>query len=144
MNNQLGNFYYLIFQAYPAKDKVYYWIDGDKAKRVMKRDEFIACLDKVPQLSETLHDAIVTTSFYIYDNVEGQITRLTPSASYHTYEYPLGKVLQKTRGGKAFEYDKPRDRKTTLNDQLNALGFQPLDDNSMKNLKVVISKLDKH
>jgi hypothetical protein len=138
-SDNLQNFYYLVFQSYPAKDKVYFWVDGDKSKKVMKTQRFISLLDKVDSLKNMLYEAISTTSYFMYDNINSQIFKLDPKMEFNNFQYPLGKVFQKLRGGQAHEYEKDIE-KPSLENHLNSLGFEAPDENKIKNLQVALLK----
>ena len=139
----LDNFYYLIFQSYPTKQRVYYWVDGDKAKKVLPLQKFIHAMDRVDSLKRDLYEALSTTSYYLYDNVSSQILKLDPKSIFETYTYPLQQIgRRKDPSKKVYEYDK-KEKKTTLDDQLNMLGFEPPDETKIKNLQISLIKVKK-
>ncbi len=141
MTTELNNFYYLVFQAYPSKDKVYYWIDGSKVKHTIKRLEFIKAVNKDPKLEQSLYDACDTTSFFLFDNVGAQILKLNPKQTLDNFSFPMSHVYHRGYGSKAVNYD--HHETETLDDHLNELGFETLDQNKIKNLQVALVKVKK-
>ena len=137
--SHLNNFYYLVYQAYPRRDIVYYWVDGTTTRRFLKRPLFYSTMNKVPKLTSLLADSLDTTSFFLYDNVEGQIIQLNPKQQVNNFEYPLSYVFKVGYGHKAVEYgDKT---KRTLDDQLNELGFDAPNADQIANLRVALVKI---
>lgn len=141
MDTELNHFYYLVFQAHPMKDKVYYWVDGSKAKRTIKRQSFIDSVDKDPNLKQALYDACDTTSFFLFDNVDAQILKLNPKQTLDNYSFPLSHVFHRGYGSAAVNYD--HQATETLDDHLNELGFEPIDATKIKNLQVALVKVKK-
>jgi len=86
-----------------------------------------------------LADSLDTTSFFLYDNIEGQIIQLNPKQQLNNFEYPLSYVFKAGYGHKAVEYgDKT---KRTLDDQLNELGFDAPNADQIANLRVALVKI---
>lgn len=141
MDTELNHFYYLIFQAYPTRDVVYYWVDGSTSKRTIKRPLFIKAVDKDPRLTKDLQDACETTSFFLYDNVDASIFKLDPKQQLNNFSFPLTHVFHRGYGTKAVNYD--HHEVTTLDDHLNELGFETLDPVKIKNLQVALVKVKK-
>ncbi len=144
IETELNNFFYLIFQSYPSKDKVYYWVDGTKIRHVLNRDKFLGAIDKNDSLKHELYEAISTTSFYLYDNVDNKIIRLNPKTELQTYTAPIANLMNRSKGKMENFYQKRRsDRSTTLDDKLNELGFNAPAEEQIKNLQVTLIKIKK-
>jgi len=144
IETELNNFFYLIFQSYPSKDKVYYWVDGTKIRHVLNRDKFIYAIDNNDSLKHDLHEAISTTSFYLYDNVDNKIIRLNPKSELQTFTAPIANLMNRSKGKMENFYQKRRsDKSTTLDDKLNELGFNVPTEEQIKNLQVTLIKVKK-
>lgn len=143
IESELNNFFYLIFQAYPSKEKIYYWIDGSRFRKVLTKEKFLRAVDKNDSLKHDLYEAICTTSFYLYDNVDNKILRLNPKTELQTFTAPLQNLYKRANGVEESLYQRRRVDETTLDDKLNELGFGPIDDSQIKNLQVTLRKVKK-
>ena len=71
-------FFYLVFQANPDKGRVTYWKDGINKKEVITKDKFLQLAMSVgSSVYSKIHGACNTYSFYLWDNVDGNIIHLT-------------------------------------------------------------------
>ncbi len=138
----LHNFYYLVYQAYPSRDVVYYWVDGSLTRHSMKRPAFRKAMNRDPALMSMLHDSTDTTSFFLYDNVGAQIIQLTPKHKLDDFSFPLTHIYKVGYGTKAVNYNNMAPKKT-LDDHLNELGFEPVNSDKIHNLSVALVKVKK-
>ncbi len=140
--NDLNSFYYLVYQAYPSRDVVYYWVDGSPVRHTMKREAFRKAMNKETHLTSMLYDSTDTTSFFLYDNLDAQIIKLTPKQQLDDFSFPLSHVFKAGYGRKAVNYNNTADERS-LDDHLNELGFEAIDPSKIHNLDVALVKIKK-
>ncbi len=132
-------FLYLIFQANPKKDVVYYWVDGEKSRKLMSMDNFIKLsIHKQPSVFSALKTACTNYSFHLWSIKDEKIIDLKPTSQVdEMYRDPVTQVINERVNNKNKKQDKKK--YVTLQDQLIQLGFNPPSENSTQNLIVALS-----
>lgn len=128
------DFTFLIFQANPHKDLLYFWLDGDKVKRTMMIEAFMEMVkSKQPELVGDIHNAAITYSFYLWSIPDKSVTHLYPNAE----ETPYPDSLNNLMFGK-----KPHIvvKKQTIEEMLNQYGFNAPSPENIQNLRVNLEK----
>jgi len=131
-------FLYLIFQANPKKEVVYYWIDGEKTRKVMRMDNFIKLsIHKQPKVFSDIKTACTNYSFHLWSIKDEKIIDLKPTSQVEeAYSDPVAQeVFQK-----AYPKKKAPKKYVTLQDQLMQLGFNVPNESSTQNLMVALSE----
>ena len=73
------SFFYIIFQANPDRERVFFWVDGKKTKQVISRDIFLQMASQIGggSLYPKIYDATHTFSFYMWNAVDSVLIHLT-------------------------------------------------------------------
>jgi hypothetical protein len=128
------DFTFMIFQAYPQKELLYYWVDGEKVKRTMRRQAFYDLIDsKFPELRKEAYDAAITYSFYILSAADRNITHLVPKSDDTPYKDNLNALIH----GKAPRIVK---ESTSIQDILMGYGFNAPNALTVQNLQATLQK----
>lgn len=141
--NVLTQLINVIFHPNPMKDIVHYWINGEGTRRLISMSKFQALVaseqrDSLPKVI----DACRTCSFYLWNLPEKLVVKLAPHSSREDERDPIGKrVFNAMRGIP----EAPQFKKEilTMEDYLNAMGFETPTEVSTKNLQVTLSTKEK-
>ena len=125
------NFSYLIFQPDPRHDRVYYYLDGDPMKRILKRDDFykLAFL-KQPEMQGHIQNSCNDYSFHLWSIPDKTVTRLTLASN--DAKYPDDRMSIATKRTPPIVKG---DNKSLI-ESLSTFGFRMPTEASIKNLQV--------
>lgn len=130
------DFLFMIFQANPQREMVNYWIDGEKVKRMMKRDNFYELVkSKQPDLLRSAYEAAMTYSFYLWSIADQTIIHLHPRPDQET-QYPDS--LNVLIHGKPIKHMVKE--KKTIEDMLLGYGFNIPSPETVGNLKATLER----
>jgi len=128
------DFQFMIFQAYPQKDMVFFWIDGEKIKRTIKRESFYELIkNKSPELAKEVYDACITYSFYLLSLPDHTVTHLVPKADNTPYKDNLNALIH----GKAPKIIK---QSVSIEEMLMAYGFNTPTKQTVQNLQATLQR----
>lgn len=134
-----ADFSFLIFQANPHKDLVWYYVDGGTSRNVSKRDSFLNYAQlRSKEILPQLREATLTYSFHLWDFVDKKVILLHPMDNKAAYRDSIRKILNDGLAGKEVIADP--DEKDPLTSQLYKFGFQTPNDDDVKNLRVELTK----
>ena len=128
------NFTYLIWQNDVKRERVYYYIDGESVRRIMRMSDFhkLAYM-KSPNLASIIQTHCNDYSFHMWNTVDNTVIYLSPNGKDGIYpDKVMDRVAKRS----------PHIIKDTTNnsiyDHLNKLGFTLPNDNDIKNLNVLL------
>lgn len=135
-------FQYMILQAWPDKDFIFYYLDGSQSRRTLNIPSFMQMIqDHYPSLSHDVYEACRTTSFYLLNIVDMTVTHLTPQGNIDApYLDSVRNLIQDKKLGKPTK--RLIGEKKTLNETLQQYGFNTPSKNSVENLTVSLQKRD--
>lgn len=134
------NFSYLIFQPDPRHDRVYYYLDGDPVKRILKRDDFYRLAGlKQPEIQGHIQNSCNDYSFHLWSVPDRTVTHLSLSSKDATYRDERMDLVSKRRP--SIIREKGSENKSIL-DTLSLYGFEMPTAESLKNLQVNLKKQD--
>lgn len=133
------SFQFLIFQPYPPKDIVYYYLDGSESRRVINRKHFINFVQsKTPELGRKAYEACLSTSFFLYTLPDKDIIHLSPKTN-DPYSDNLTQVFKDVRKGNLEKHIVSEKR--DLLDVIANYGFNAPSEDSIKNLRVSMHRV---
>jgi hypothetical protein len=125
------SFYFLVFQANPDREKVYYWKDGVKTKQVIDKSKFIdlaLSMGKSNLYSQVI-DACNTYSFYLWDYMDNKIIHLSQKIEKEdNFKYKNTLVHEFNSFKKNPEYSSQESLKHSKDKRNNNSPFQVLSD----------------
>jgi hypothetical protein len=137
-NSMELDFLFMVFQSNPQKDQLFFffWIDGEKIKRIMRRDAFYELVKaKQPELLRTAYDAAMTYSFYLWSISDKTIIHLQPRADQET-QYPDS--LNVLMMGKPIKHLVKE--KKTIEEMLMGYGFNVPSKETIGNLQATLER----
>lgn len=131
------DFIYMLFQPNPQKEYVYFWLNGEKNKKLMRREEFYRLVQaKSPDLIGQAHSVLITYSFYLWSIPDQTITHLTPQTSEDApYPDSLSNIFHKRQSPIVVE-------KKSIEQTLMNYGFSTPTAGNIQNLRVTLEKKD--
>ncbi len=133
-------FQYMIIQAWPDKNYVFYYLDGSQSRRTLNIPAFMQMVtDHWPALLHDIYDVCRTTSFYLLNLVDMTVTHLHPHSDIDTpYLDSIRNVVEGTKSGKRVK--SLITEKLPLEQVLMQYGFSTPSKNSVENLTVSLEK----
>ena len=130
------DFMYMIFQSNAHQDRVSFFLDGEKIKRSMKRDNFLELVkSKDPDLLKAAYECCNDYSFHFWSVPDHTINHLFPQADEET-QYPDNL--------NALIHNKPRKtmvkESQTVQDVLMGYGFSAPTQYTVANLQTLLQK----
>jgi len=130
-------FSFLVFQPYPKRDKVYLWVDGDKAKKTVKLELFNKIMSqRSPELFAEIQQVINTYSFYLISDKSNKVLKLNYVGVNAQYKDPVmahltGQAPKASTG-----------EQESIVDSLYSYGFSQPNEADMSNMRMSIQKID--
>ena len=93
-NSETLGFYFVVFQT-QFNNYVKCWIDGEEDYTLYTEEELLDFASKVDTpypVSRKISDALIESSFFLWDVDANEVTRITPSKSFHSIREELAKT----------------------------------------------------
>jgi hypothetical protein len=138
------DFYYMIFQPNPKRGILYYWINGEKIKKVLKIEKFLNIfLNSQFDLYPKAVESCSMYTFFMWNVVDNKIIHLFPmteATEAKVYRDPIMKYVHDFKQGlKTKSSTTKGEDDDTLEHQLLKMGFEPPTEESIQNLKVKLN-----
>jgi hypothetical protein len=129
------DFSYLIWQNDVKRERVYYYLDGDSVRRIMRMADFhkMAYM-KSPDIASLIQSHCNDYSFHMWNAVDKTVVYLSPNGKSGEYE-----DLVMTRINKRSPHI-IKEKSTDIFSQLNQLGFNSPHEKDVLNLNVYLTR----
>lgn len=129
------DFSYLIWQNDVKRERVYYYLDGDSVRRIMRMSDFFKmAYMKNPDIASLIQSHCNDYSFHMWNAVDKTVIYLSPNGKIGEYADPvIGRINKR----------KPhiiKEKATDIFSQLNQLGFNTPNEKDMLNLNAYLTR----